>query len=166
MVTKTTKRLPKSDQKREKGCQKVTENEKRVTKRWPKKNVSGLAPLPTPLRGTVIKNYVRRNLVLESMSKLRTSKMTFHLDFRIKSLATAHSVSHIFAENYVFPCFIVKMAQKKGKGQTFNIFNISPVSSIFRQKHLTFPLFRDPTFTKQGEMLNVFGERCSKQGKC
>ena len=69
--------------------------------------------------------------------------------------------------------------------QTFNIFNISPVLSNFRKKDLTFPLFRDPMFTKQGKyikkkkwlktgemlnMLNVFGDppkkKCSKQGKC
>ena len=57
--------------------------------------------------------------------------------------------------------------------QTFNIFNISPVLSIFGKKHLTFPLFREPRSTKQGKysrkikktlktgemlnMLNVFG---------
>ena len=35
--------------------------------------------------------------------------------------------------------------------QTFNIFNISPVSSRFREKHLTFPLFREPMSTKQGK---------------
>ena len=37
------------------------------------------------------------------------------------------------------------------KGQTFNIFNISPVLSIFRTKHLTFPLFREGRVTKQGK---------------
>ena len=70
--------------------------------------------------------------------------------------------------------------------QTFNIFNISPVLSVFGKKHLAFPLFREPMSTKQekyskkikrtlktGEMLNmlnVFGgplqKKCSKQGKC
>ena len=79
--------------------------------------------------------------------------------------------------------FLAKSARKQGKckyvkyvkclgpnraqkGQKFNIFNISPVSSIFCQKHLTFPLFRDPYIHETGEMLNVFGEKCSKQGKC
>ena len=38
-----------------------------------------------------------------------------------------------------------------GKTQTFNIFNISPVLSIFDTKHLTFPLFRGHGFTKQGK---------------
>ena len=37
--------------------------------------------------------------------------------------------------------------------QTFNIFNISPVLSNFRKKDLTFPLFRDPMFTKQGKYI-------------
>ena len=37
------------------------------------------------------------------------------------------------------------------KGQTFNIFNISRVLATFRKKHLTFPLFRDSRFTKQGK---------------
>ena len=40
---------------------------------------------------------------------------------------------------------------KGGLGGTSNIFNISPVLSIFRKKHLTFPLFRESTFTKQGK---------------
>ena len=49
---------------------------------------------------------------------------------------------------------------------TFNIFNISRVLSIFRKKYLTFPQFRDPRFTKNVEMLNVFVEMCLKQGEC
>ena len=47
----------------------------------------------------------------------------------------------------------VKHKGVKGGG-TFNIFNISPVLSTFRKKkkkHLTFPLFRESTFTKQGK---------------
>ena len=36
-------------------------------------------------------------------------------------------------------------------GPTFNIFNISLVLSTFRQKHLTFPQFREPKVTKLGK---------------
>ena len=36
-------------------------------------------------------------------------------------------------------------------GPTFNIFNISPALSTFRQKHLTFPQFREPKVTKLGK---------------
>ena len=35
--------------------------------------------------------------------------------------------------------------------QTFNIFNISPVLSVFEKKHLTFPLFREHRVAKQGK---------------
>ena len=38
------------------------------------------------------------------------------------------------------------------KPHTFNSFNISPVLATFgEEKHLTFPLFREPDVTKQGE---------------
>ena len=33
----------------------------------------------------------------------------------------------------------------------FNIFNMSLVLGTLREKHLTLPLFREATFTKQGE---------------
>ena len=36
-------------------------------------------------------------------------------------------------------------------GPTFDIFNISPALSTFRQKHLTFPQFREPKVTKLGK---------------
>ena len=43
------KRPQLGPRKKKKGYQKATENEKKVTKKWPKKNVSGLPPFAYPL---------------------------------------------------------------------------------------------------------------------
>ena len=47
----------------------------------------------------------------------------------------------------------VKSVRRNGafRPPKFNIFNISPVLSTFRKKHLTFPLFREGRLTKQGK---------------
>ena len=47
----------------------------------------------------------------------------------------------------------------------FNIFNISPVLSIFPKKHLTFPLFCEGRGHETGGMLNVFFAKVLKTGE-
>ena len=54
----------------------------------------------------------------------------------------------------------------RGPPNTFNIFNISPVLSVF---WFFFGCISPVSWTwvhETGEMLNVFLEICSKQGKC
>ena len=50
--------------------------------------------------------------------------------------------------------------------QTFSIFNISPVFSLFGKKTFNISPVSWTWVHETGEMLNVFLEICSKQGKC
>ena len=50
--------------------------------------------------------------------------------------------------------------------QTFNIFDISLVLSIFRQKTFNISPVSWTQVHETGEMLNVFCQKRSKQGKC
>ena len=56
-----------------------------------------------------------------------------------------------------------KSSQKK---ETFNTFNISPVLSLFGTKTFNISPVSWTWVHETGEMLNVFLEICSKQGKC